>query len=87
MEEEYDYIDEQVKVALRKKQFDMAMKGDVRMLIWLGKQYLGQCESPLVLQEELCEGFDIRVLDSDGNVMDDPYEAFDDEKEKTVEKV
>jgi hypothetical protein len=29
-------------VALRRKQHDVAMKGNVSMLIWLGKQYLGQ---------------------------------------------
>ena len=74
-------------VALKKKQFELALKGDVKMLIWLGKQYLGQTESPMVITEQLNEGFDIRVLDSNGNVMDDPYEVFDDEKEKTVERV
>lgn len=30
------------KRALRKKQFDKAMEGSDRMLVWLGKQYLGQ---------------------------------------------
>ena len=30
------------KIRLRKKQFEMAMKGNVSMLIWLGKQTLGQ---------------------------------------------
>ena len=32
------------KISLRRKQFDMAQKGDRTMLIWLGKQYLGQAE-------------------------------------------
>lgn len=30
------------KVALRRKQFDVAMKGHPTLLIWLGKQYLEQ---------------------------------------------
>jgi len=33
-----------VKMRLKKKQIDVAMKGNVSMLIWLGKQYLGQSE-------------------------------------------
>lgn len=32
------------KIALRRKQYDIAMNGNVTMLIWLGKQYLGQAE-------------------------------------------
>jgi hypothetical protein len=30
------------KIRLRKKQFDVAMKGNTTMLIWLGKQILSQ---------------------------------------------
>lgn len=29
---------------LRAKQYDVAMKGDRTMLVWLGKQYLGQTD-------------------------------------------
>ena len=32
------------KYKLRKKQFEVAMDGNVTMLIWLGKQMLGQSE-------------------------------------------
>jgi len=32
-------------VALRKMQWDLAMSGNTTMLIWLGKQYLGQTKS------------------------------------------
>lgn len=35
---------EHAKKSLRKKQFDVAMGGNVTMLLWLGKQYLGQRE-------------------------------------------
>lgn len=33
-----------MRVKLLKKQFDVAMNGNVTMLIWLGKQRLGQSE-------------------------------------------
>jgi hypothetical protein len=32
------------KASLKRKQFELAMKGDRVMLIWLGKQYLDQTE-------------------------------------------
>ncbi len=32
------------KVSLRRKQMEVAMSGNVSMLIWLGKQHLGQSE-------------------------------------------
>ncbi len=33
-----------LKKRLKKKQIEVAMQGNVVMLIWLGKQYLGQAE-------------------------------------------
>ena len=33
------------KVSLRRKQFEVAMAGDKTLLIWLGKQHLGQRDS------------------------------------------
>lgn len=30
--------------SLRKRQFDLAMAGNAKMLVWLGKQYLGQAD-------------------------------------------
>jgi hypothetical protein len=33
-----------LKMKLRRKQIEVAMNGNVVMLIWLGKQYLGQAE-------------------------------------------
>lgn len=33
-----------MKCRLRKKQIQLAMKGNLGMLVWLGKQYLGQSE-------------------------------------------
>lgn len=32
------------RISLRKKQFEVAKAGNVPMLIWLGKQYLGQTD-------------------------------------------
>jgi hypothetical protein len=32
------------KISLRRKQYEVAMKGNVGMLIWLGKQWLDQTE-------------------------------------------
>ena len=52
-------------IELGKKQWEGAMKGDVRMLIWLGKKYLNQSESPMVLKEdkeELPQGFDLEEI-------------------------
>lgn len=35
---------EPMRINLLKKQYDVAMNGNVAMLIWLGKQHLGQSE-------------------------------------------
>ena len=40
------------KTSLRRYQFDLAKKGNAAMLIWLGKQYLGQCDKPVEEPEE-----------------------------------
>ena len=32
--------------SLRRAQFDKALQGDSKMLVWLGKQYLGQEDQP-----------------------------------------
>lgn len=32
------------RISLRREQYKLAMKGNCSMLIWLGKQYLGQSE-------------------------------------------
>ena len=34
------------RIALKKAQWEKAMAGDTKMLIFLGKQYLGQKDSP-----------------------------------------
>ena len=40
------------KVSLRRSQWQAAEKGNVTMLIWLGKQYLGQTEEPQEFNDE-----------------------------------
>jgi DNA-directed RNA polymerase specialized sigma24 family protein len=35
------------KTSLRRQQFELAKKGNATMLIWLGKQYLGQTDKPV----------------------------------------
>jgi hypothetical protein len=39
-----------LKRVIRKKQVELAMRGDRTMLIWLGKQLLGQSEPALIQQ-------------------------------------
>lgn len=36
-----------MRLRLRRAQFRLAMEGNVTMLIWLGKQYLGQSDHPV----------------------------------------
>ena len=43
-------------------QWKAADRGNVTMLIWLGKQILGQAEQPQPMEDELAEGFDIEVI-------------------------
>lgn len=40
------------KTSLRRQQFELAKKGNATMLIWLGKQYLGQSDKPIPEEEE-----------------------------------
>tara|TARA_Y100000401_G_scaffold10522_1_gene7192 strand:- start:4768 stop:5079 length:312 start_codon:yes stop_codon:yes gene_type:complete len=50
------------KMRLRQMQWKAADRGNVTMLIWLGKQVLGQSEQPQPMEDELAEGFDIEVI-------------------------
>ena len=50
------------KIRLRQLQWDSAKKGSNSMLIWLGKQILGQTDSPQFNEEELIEGFDLEEI-------------------------
>ena len=50
------------KVELRKKQWEKAMEGDTKMLIFLGKQYLGQKDTPDMELDELPTGFNVELI-------------------------
>ena len=54
------------KVVLRKAQWEKAMDGDTRMLIFLGKQYLGQKDSPDMELNDLPTGFDVELITPQG---------------------
>lgn len=43
------------KKSLRRAQFDSALKGNAALLIWLGKQYLGQKDIAAPSEEEVYE--------------------------------
>lgn len=44
--EAFDIYSAEGRASLRRKQYEMAMAGDRTMLVWLGKQYLGQTDAP-----------------------------------------
>ena len=44
-------ISDCTKRLLLKMQVDTAMEGDTKMLIWLGKQFLGQADNAVLLQK------------------------------------
>lgn len=45
-ESAFDLYSARGKVSLRRKQYQMALEGDRTMLIWLGKNHLGQSDTP-----------------------------------------
>ena len=50
------------KIRLRQWQMKSAQKGNVAMLIWLGKQMLGQADKQEITTTELPEGFSVELL-------------------------
>ena len=62
MEELEDKITYKQIVELGKKQWEVAMEGDVTMLVWLGKNYLGQTDSPMTIVGDEEEPIDIDYL-------------------------
>lgn len=51
-----DYYEQKAasgKISLRRVQWQLAMKGDKTMLIWLGKQHLGQQERAILALEKI----------------------------------
>jgi len=60
------------KRSLRRKQFDKAIDGDNTMMIWLGKQWLGQSDKleQNIKQESQIQKIEISLIDSDTNKSD-----------------
>ena len=50
------------KIRLRQMQWASAKKGNVAMLIWLGKQLLGQSDKQEITTTDLPEGFNVELL-------------------------
>ena len=50
------------KIRLRQWQMKAAQKGNVAMLIWLGKQMLGQADKQEITTTDLPEGFSVELL-------------------------
>ena len=50
------------KLALKKAQWEKAMEGDTKMLIFLGKQYLGQKDTPDMELNDLPTGFNVELI-------------------------
>ena len=47
------------KMSLRRKQYSQAMEGNTTMLIWLGKNWLGQTDKQEIKQEASITGFEV----------------------------
>ena len=57
---------EQGKMSLRRKQYDVAMNGNVSMLIWLGKNYLDQAEKvDANLQQKILQVYGMKPINHD----------------------
>ncbi len=50
------------KIRLRQWQLKAAERGNVAMLIWLGKQLLGQSDKQEITTTDLPEGFNVELL-------------------------
>ena len=50
------------KIRLRQWQMKAAQRGNVAMLIWLGKQMLGQSDKQEITTTELPEGFSVELI-------------------------
>jgi DNA-binding CsgD family transcriptional regulator len=52
-----------LKKKLRKAQLKLALEGNATMLVWLGKQMLGQSDKQEVTTTELPKGFDTHHIE------------------------
>ena len=56
---------EPLKINLLVKQYEVAMRGNVSMLIWLGKQHLGQSDK---VEEKSSNAISISISSDDNNL-------------------
>lgn len=68
---------ENIKLKLGGKQYEVAMKGNVPMLVWLGKQYLGQADKQEIKSDQ---------KHSFENISDSELDASIDERIKKLQK-
>lgn len=61
--------------SLRRKQLELARKGSVPMLIWLGKQYLGQTDRQEVVERGGESRIVERIVPADGGARSDAAAA------------
>ena len=59
--EAFDQKRQKGHTSLRHKQYELAVAGDKTMLIWLGKQWLGQTERSTVHQTNVNQGETIKI--------------------------
>lgn len=54
---------EEGKMSLRRQQYQLAMKGNCTMLIWLGRQYLGQTDKvDNVVNEDTNKTIEVKII-------------------------
>ena len=58
------------KIAIRRKQFQVAMGGDRYMLVWLGKQYLDQADTIRTIDESIAQPIQINIQVEDARRID-----------------
>lgn len=73
-----------IKLKLAAKQYEVAMKGNISMLIWLGKQYLGQAEKQEVKSEVIEKSVDPKEIRE--RILADPFANPSDDKKDDSDK-
>jgi len=70
------------KISLRRKQFQVAIDGNVSMLIWLGKQFLGQTDTrqvEMLNEKDTKDDWLKKLSDDDLVIIEDILKKYDDE--------
>lgn len=70
------------KISLRRKQFQVAIDGNVSMLIWLGKQFLGQVDGrhiDITKEKDTKDDWLKKLSDDDLTVIEDILKKYENE--------